>query len=364
MTQATSSTATSPLTRPVRIGLVGYGFGGSTFHAPLITSAPALELVGVLTSDPARVARLATDHPGVPALPTLEALVEAGAEAVAISSPSGTHSAMTERALELGLHVVCDKPFAVEAPAAAVTIEKAEALRRVVSVYQNRRWDSDFLTVRRLLAAGDLGDIHRYESRVERWAPAADPSSWKAGATPAQGGGMRLDLLTHLVDQAVVLFGPVASVYAELDIRRAGSAADDDDMLALHHVNGVRSHLITSKVSGDTSRRIHVNGSAGAYVVNGFDGQEAQLIAGRTPLTEGDSWGVEAPSAWGRIVRGDLSEPVESERGRWDTYYPAFAAAVRGEGPVPVEPREALRVLEILDAAVVSARENRIVTLA
>ena len=175
---------------------------------------------------------------------------------------------------------------------------------------------------------------------------------------------MRLDLLTHLVDQAVVLFGPVASVYAELDIRRAGSAADDDDMLALHHVNGVRSHLITSKVSGDTSRRIRVNGSAGAYVVNGFDGQEAELIAGRTPLTEGDSWGVEAPSAWGRIVCGDLSEPVESERGRWDTYYPAFAAAVRGEGPVPVEPREALRVLEILDAAVVSARENRIVTLA
>ena len=161
MTQATSSTATSPLTRPVRIGLVGYGFGGSTFHAPLITSAPSLELVAVLTSDPARVARLATDHPGVPALPTLEALVEAGAEAVAISSPSGTHSAMTERALELGLHVVCDKPFAVEAPAAAVTIEKAEALRRVVSVYQNRRWDSDFLTVRRLLAAGDLGEeIH------------------------------------------------------------------------------------------------------------------------------------------------------------------------------------------------------------
>jgi predicted dehydrogenase len=134
-------------------------------------------------------------------------------------------------------------------------------------------------------------------------------------------------------------------------------------MIALHHTSGVRTQVYASKVTGDTSRRFRISGSEGAYVVGGFDAQEDALLAGLTPATQGDAWGAESPAAWGHIRRGDESVVVASERGRWDTYYPAFAAAVRGEGPVPVDPRDAVRVLEILDAAAVSSRERRVVAL-
>ena len=348
---------------PVRIGLVGYGFGGRTFHAPLITSSPALQLVGVVTTSEQRVAALSADHPGLPAVASLSQLVELGAEAVAISTATGSHTVVAAEAIALGLHLVVDKPLAVDAANAAGTVAAARDAGVRLTVYQNRRWDSDFLTVRRLLAEGALGDVHRFESRVERWSPVADPSTWKVGATPEAGGGQRLDLITHLADQAVQLFGDVATVYAELDARRTGSASDDDAFLSLRHTSGVRSQLSASKVTGDTSRRIRVLGSEGAYVVGGFDGQEDALLAGRTPASEGDTWGVEDPAAWGAIHRGDEAVVVPSERGRWDTFYPAFAAAVRGEGPVPVDPREAVRVLEILDAALVSSRESRVVAL-
>ena len=348
---------------PVRIGLVGYGFGGRTFHAPLIASAESLELVGVVTTDPGRIAALGADHPGVPAVASLADLVALDAEAVVISTATGTHTSVAADAIALGLHLVVDKPLGVDAASAAATVAAADAAGRVLSVYQNRRWDSDFLTVRRLLDSGALGDVHRYESRVERWSPVADPSTWKAGSTPEEGGGLRLDLLTHLADQAVQLFGDVEAVYAELDARRPGSASDDDSLMSLRHVSGVRSQLVASKVTGDISRRLRVLGSQGAYVVGGFDAQEDALLAGRTPATEGDTWGVEDESAWGAIHRGAEIETVPSERGRWDTFYPAFAAAVRGEGPVPVDPREAVRVLEILDAALLSSRESRVVHL-
>lgn len=348
---------------PVRIGLVGYGFGGRTFHAPLIASSPGLDLVGVVTTSEGRVAQLAGDLPGVPAVGSLAELVGLGAEAVAISTATGSHTEVAAEAIALGLHLVVDKPLGVDAASAAATVAAAQAAGVVLSVYQNRRWDSDFLTVKRLLAEGTLGDVHRFESRVERWSPVADPTTWKAGATPEQGGGLRLDLLTHLVDQAVQLFGEVATVYAELDARRPGSASDDDAFASLLHVSGVRSQLMASKVTGDTTRRIRVLGSQGAYVVGGFDRQEAALLAGRTPATDGPAWGIESEPAWGSLHRGDEITKVPSERGRWDTFYPAFAAAVRGDGAVPVDPRDAVRVLEILDAALVSSREQRVVDL-
>jgi predicted dehydrogenase len=351
------------VSEPVRIGLVGYGFGGRTFHAPLIVSSPALDLVGVVTTSEARAAQLGADLPGVPAVRSLAELVDLGAEAVVISTATGSHTEVAAEAIALGLHLVVDKPLGVDAASAASTVAAAHDAGVELTVYQNRRWDSDFLTVKRLLAEGALGDVHRFESRVERWSPVADPTTWKAGATPEQGGGLRLDLLTHLADQAVQLFGEVATVYAELDARRAGSASDDDAFASLLHVSGVRSQLMASKVTGDTTRRIRVMGSQAAYVVGGFDRQEAALLAGHTPALEGDAWGIESEPAWGSLHRGDEISKVPSERGRWDTFYPAFAAAVRGEGEVPVDPRDAVRVLEILDAALASSREVRVVAL-
>jgi predicted dehydrogenase len=340
---------------PVRIGLAGYGFGGRWFHAPLLASADGCEFLGVVTRSPERRAELAREHPGVRAFGSLAELAAAGAEAVAISTPFDTHVALTREAIGLGLAVVCDKPFAPDAAAAQGLVDLAQREGVVLSTYQNRRWDSDLLTVRRLISEGALGEVTRMDSRFERFAPQPGP--------PAAGGGTLLDFGAHLVDQALLLFGPVATVYGELHAREDLGGRDDACFVALTHTSGVRSQLWGSWAEGAPGARFRITGTTGSYVVAGMDGQEDALIAGRSPASEGDRWGEEPAARWGRLHRGDAGEPVPSERGRWDTYYPAFAAAVRGEGAVPVDPSDSVEGLGVLDAARTSAAEQRVVTL-
>lgn len=338
----------------VRMGLVGYGTGGRVFHAPLIASADDCDFVGVVTRSPERRAELARSQPGIPAYDSLAALAAAGAEAVAISTPAATRVPLAREAVALGLAVVCDKPFAPDAAEAMDTVELAERAGVPLTVFQNRRWDSDFLTVRRLVADDVLGAVTRFESRFERWAP--------RGPRAAGGGGL-LDFGSHLVDQALQLLGPATSVYAEMHLRPDLDGRDDDFFIALTHRGGARSHLWGSWVQGAPGPRFRVTGTTGSYVVDALDGQEDALRTGRTPATEGDTWGVEPAQSWGRMQRGDESSVVESERGRWDSFYPAFAAAVRGRAPVPVDPRDAVACLRVLDAARVSAGEGAVVAV-
>ena len=337
---------------PVRFGLVGYGFGGRYFHAPLLATAPRCEFVGVVTTSPERRALVADEHPDVETFSALEDLAEAGVEAVAISTPADTHSSLSDQALRLGLHVVCDKPFANDATAALATVELAEHLGLQLSPYQNRRWDSDFLTVRSLVDAGSLGEVTEIESRFERYEPARGPG--------VAGGGTLRDFFSHLADQALVLFGPVEAVYADWRVRDTG--LDDDVFVALRHANGVRSRLWGSWSQGAPGLRFRVTGADGAYVVEGrMDGQEDELLAGETPRSRGDRWGHEPEERWGRIRRGsDEEEVVPTLPGAWHTYYPAFAAAVRGTGTVPVPARDAVEAARVLDAARRSAMSGTV----
>jgi predicted dehydrogenase len=339
---------------PVRFGLVGYGFGGRYFHAPLLAAAPECAFLGVVTTSAQRRDLLATEHPGATAFDSLEALAAAGAEAVSISTPADTHSTLTDAALDLGLAVVCDKPFALDAAAARASVERAERRGLVLAPYQNRRWDSDFLTVRSLVDRGELGTVTRFESRFERFTPDPGPG--------ASGGGTLLDFGAHLVDQALVLLGPVGTVYAEWRVRESG--LDDDVFVALTHSSGATSHLYGSWSEGAPGDRFRVTGSTGSYVVGGpMDGQEATLIAGQTPATLGAGWGAEPPERWGRVQRGDASETVPTVPGAWSTFYPAFAAAVRGTGDLPVDAADAVASLTVLDAARRSATERVVVRL-
>ncbi|MEI4280339.1 Gfo/Idh/MocA family oxidoreductase [Klenkia terrae] len=344
----------------VRFGLVGYGFGGRYFHAPLLAAAQGVDFLGVVTTSPERRALVAQEHPSAACFDSLEALVEAGAEAVAISTPADTHSPLTDRALDLGLAVVCDKPFALDAAAAQASVDRAAAAGLALAPYQNRRWDSDFLTLRRLVDEGALGEVRTLESRFERMSDGDGPG--------AAGGGTLRDFGSHLVDQALVLLGPVGSVFARWSLRESG--LDDDVLVVLDHVSGARSVLGGSWRTGAPGPRFRVVGTAGSYVVgdqvleNGMgamDGQEFALIAGTSPATA--DWGTEPETAWGRLQRGAESTVVPSERGRWDTFYPAFAAAVRGTGPVPVDPRDAVATARVLDAARRSATEGVVVSL-
>jgi predicted dehydrogenase len=339
---------------PVRFGLVGYGFGGRYFHAPLLASATECEFFGVVTSSPERRALATSEHPGVSTFGSLAELRDAGAEAVAISTPADTHSPLTDEALSLGLAVVCDKPFALDAEAARRSVELAERLGLPLSPYQNRRWDSDFLTLRALIADGALGELTRFESRFERLDPDPGP--------PPSGGGTLRDFGSHLVDQALALLGPVASVYAEWRLRENG--LDDDVFVALTHANGARSHLSGSWSQGAPGPRFRATGTTGTYVVTSLmDGQEEALVTGQTPATLGSDWGAEPAERWGRVHRGDDGEVVPTRNGAWNSFYPAFARAVRGEGPVPVDPRDAVATARVLDAARRSAIEGVVVPL-
>jgi predicted dehydrogenase len=232
---------------------------------------------------------------------------------------------------------------------------RQRGLSSPLTVYQNRRWDSDFRTVRKALADGLIGDAVRFESRFERFAPDPGP--------PAAGGGTLLDFGSHLVDQALVLFGAVRSVYAEMHTRNESMGLDDDVFIALTHASGVHSHLWGSWRQSAPGPRFRVTGTAASYiVVPSMDGQEDVLVAGHSPADHPD-WGTEPEERWGQVHRGGQRETLMSERGAWDRFYPEFATAVRGVGPMPVDPWDAVSTAEVLDAARTAAVSARVVSI-
>lgn len=339
----------------MRIGLVGYGKGGRYFHAPLIASLPGANFVGVVTRSPERRLELSQDYPKVLAFDTLAGLVANGVDAVVISTPLSSRRALILEAIELGVTVVSDKPFANDTAQARELVEAAERRGVLLSVYQNRRWDSDFLTVRKLIDNGVLGDITRFESRVERFSPKS--------VGKASGGGMLRDLGSHLVDQALLLFGPVSRVYAELSFATEDKELDHAFFVSLTHASGVISHLWGSCLQNCPGPRFRVSGTSGCYSVEGLDGQEAASLAGRSPKSEGDNWGVEEHRRWGWFEQGEHRERIPSERGCWNEYYRQLQDAVAGKGKNPVEPRDAVASAVVLDAARLSAQSGRVQSL-
>ncbi|HEU0302670.1 MAG TPA: Gfo/Idh/MocA family oxidoreductase [Longimicrobium sp.] len=346
----------------LRVGVIGYGLAGAVFHAPLVAAVPGMGVAAVVTSNPERAAQARADHPGVDVVDSGDRLWERADELdlVVVASPNRTHMPLARDALAAGLPVVIDKPMAATAEDARGLIDDARRRGLLLSVFQNRRWDGDFLTLRRLLADGALGDVHRFESRFERWRP-TPKQSWREKADPAEAGGTLYDLGSHLIDQALVLFGPVRQVYAELDRRRPGVEVDDDVFVALAHASGVRSHLWMSATAPEHDLRLRVLGNRAAYVKHGLDVQEEALRGGARPPDP--AWGEEPPGRWGRIGVEDDWTPVPTERGAWPDYYAGIAAALRDGTPPPVDAGDAVAGLEIIEAARRSAREGEVVRL-
>ncbi|MFI0501398.1 Gfo/Idh/MocA family oxidoreductase [Streptomyces albogriseolus] len=353
---------------PLRVGLVGYGLAGSVFHAPLIAATQGLALGTVVTSDPERQAQARAAYPDVRVAASADELWARAGELdlIVVASPNKTHVPLATAALEAGLPVVVDKPVAGTAAQARALSELAEKRGLLLSVFQNRRWDNDFLTLRRLIADGELGEVYRFESRFERWRPQLK-GGWRESGDPAEIGGLLYDLGSHVVDQALVLFGPVTSVYAETDVRREGARTDDDTFLALTHASGVRSHLYVSATTAQLGPRFRVLGSKAGYVKHGLDPQEAALREGSRPGVSGE-WGAEPEELWGRLGAGESpvtggGTPVRTLPGDYPAYYAAVARALLSDGPNPVTALEAAAALDILEAARRSAAEKVTVTL-
>ncbi len=346
----------------LRAAIVGYGLAGSVFHAPLIDSTPGLSVASIVTGDPGRQAEAGSAYPGARIVPDADELFERASEHdfAVVATPNRFHAPLARRALDAGLPVVVDKPLAPSAAEARELLEHAERAGLMLVPFLNRRWDSDQLTVRRLIGEGVLGEILRHESRFERWRPELAGDAWREETPPDQGGGVLLDIGPHLVDQALVLFGPVDRVYAEIEARRGG-AADDDVFVALRHASGTISQLWASLLAAAPGPRRRLLGGKAAYVVEPLDGQEEALRSGARP---GDGpWGVEPEEHWGRLSDGERSEAVETEPGAWPAFYAELARALREGGPAPVEPGDAVAGLEILDAARSSAESGEVVSL-
>ncbi|MFD5776628.1 Gfo/Idh/MocA family protein [Streptomyces fungicidicus] len=354
---------------PLRVGLVGYGLAGSVFHAPLIAATEGLALDTVVTSNPERQRQARAEFPDVRVAATPDELLARSGELdlIVIASPNKTHVPLATAALQAGLPVVVDKPLSGTAAEARELAALAEERGLLLSVFQNRRWDNDFLTLRKLLDDGELGDVYRFESRFERWRPQLK-GGWRESGDPAEIGGLLYDLGSHVVDQALVLFGPVTAVYAEAVVRRDGAQTDDDTFIALTHTSGVRSHLYVSATTAQLGPRFRVLGSKAGYVKHGLDPQEAALRDGDRPGTAGADWGTEPEELWGRVGAGESpvtggGSPVPTLPGDYPAYYAAVAKALLEGAPNPVTAREAAATLDVLEAARRSALEKVTVTL-
>ncbi|MFG2295365.1 Gfo/Idh/MocA family oxidoreductase [Streptomyces sp. NPDC048603] len=369
-TSSTSSPSPSNGSRPgspLRVGLIGYGLAGSVFHAPLVAATDGLVLDTVVTTRPDRREQARAEFPDARIAATADELFARtpAVDLIVIASPNKTHVPLATTALKAGIPVVVDKPLAATAAEARALAELAEQRGTFLSVFQNRRWDNDFLTLRRLIATGELGEIQRFESRFERWRPQLK-GGWRESGAPEEIGGLLYDLGSHLVDQALVLFGPAVRVYAETDTRRPGAETDDDTFIALTHANGVRSHLYMSATAAQLGPRFRVLGSSAGFVKYGLDPQEAALREGRRPT--GRPWGEEPEHCWGTVGSGESpltggGRPEPTAPGDYPAYYAAVAAALRNGGPAPVTAYEAAHALEVLEAARRSSAEGVTVPL-
>lgn len=361
-----SSHASGPRRTPLRVAIIGYGLAGSVFHAPLIASTPGMQVSAIVTSNAQRQEQARRRYPKAALLPNADEIWQYPTlyDLVVVAAANRSHVSLGLSALKAGLPVVIDKPMAGTVADAERLLEASRSSGKLLSVFQNRRWDNDFQTVRKLLDAGSLGPITRFESRYDRYRPAPRQQAWRESADPSDVGGLLYDLGSHLIDQALVLFGKPVSVYAELAQRRPGAQVDDDSFIALQFP-GHYAHLWMSVVARIPGQRFRISGLHGAYEKWGLDPQEDALRQGKLPGDAG--WGIEPKESWGRLsteVGGlHFDGQIETLPGAYEQYYALLRDALLHSTPPPVDPADAVETLRVIEAAQISVRESRIVSL-
>ncbi len=341
----------------VGVGLIGYGLAGAIFHAPIIAAVPSLALRKIVSS---RTEEIARDHPGAEVVSDAEALLaDPQIELVVIATPNPTHAPLARRALEAGKHVVVEKPFVVHTAEADELLRLAAERERVLSVYHNRRWDGDFQTVKQCIESGILGRIATYESHFDRYRPQVR-DRWRERDEP--GSGALYDLGSHLIDQALHLFGLPETVLADVGAQRAGALTDDYFHLLLGY-GELRVILHSGALVRQPAFRFAVHGDRGSLLKRGLDPQEEQLKQGVRP---GDpAWGVDPATQYAELVTEVDGLPVhariETLPGSYETFYEGIARAILEGAPAPVAPADARNTIAVIEAALRSSREGRVV---
>jgi len=339
----------------IQVALIGYGYAGRTFHAPLIRATPGLELTAITSSRPERVR---ADLPRILVVPSPEeAWALPSVELVVIATPNDTHVPIATGALAAGKHVVLEKPFAPTLEEARALASLAKSTHRVLAVFQNRRWDGDFLAVTDLVARAVLGELSHFESHFDRYRPLVrDRWRERAGA----GSGLWRDLGPHLVDQALRLFGLPDRVTASLAAQRAGAQSDDWAHVILEY-SRLRAILHTSVLVAAPLPRFIVHGRAGSWIKYGVDVQERQLVAALTPQDAGSTHDTEHALLVDGLSGTESETPIP--RGDYRQFYMQVRDALRGAGSNPVPPEQVLPVIAVVETAIRSSAEGRALTL-
>lgn len=336
----------------IGVGLVGFGLSGRIFHAPFVAAHPRLQLHAVVQRNDTKAADI---YPGTRIVPSLEALLEDDAvKLVIITTPNPLHASMAKRALEAGRHVLLEKPFTVTTAEADELIELAENSGRVLSVFQNRRFDGDFLTLRQVIDEGKLGEVLDYEAHFDRYSPVR-PERWRERDEP--GSGILYDLGSHLIDQALVLFGMPGTVRADIRRQRADSRVDDYFSIELDY-GRLRARLQAGMLVRRPGPHFAVHGSRGSFVKYGMDPQEAALYEGQTP---DKAIGEEPEAQWGELVTDDDRRSIQrvpTRPGRYMTFFDELADAIEGKPSSVADPRWSRETIRIIECAFESSREN------
>ncbi len=351
----------------IQVGLIGFGFAGRIFHSNVIQAVEGLELAAIVQRTGSEAAAA---FPHVRVLTSVEELLQdSSIQLVVVATPNATHLPIARQCLLAGRDVVIDKPFALSSAEAAELVQLARERGRLLSVYQNRRWDGDFLTVRKLLENEQLGRLVMFESHYDRFRQLPRLHAWREDGGP--GGGVLFDLGAHVVDQALVLFGVPASVWASVRIEREGARVDDAFDLYLHYPashaqatpSGLSVWLRATCLARSPGARFTLNGTRGTFRKFGMDPQEAHLLAG--DVFSSKPWGVEGPEHWGTLTLDEggeaVSTPIPTEAGDYRGYYINIRDALHGNAALAVTPLQAWRTMRVLEMAMESSRSGNTV---
>ena len=333
----------------MNVGLVGFGFAGQVFHAPVMRAVTGLRLTTIVRrsgeSDPR--------YPGVEFVRSVDELLGRAVDLVVIATPNPTHHAIAKQCLLAGRHVVVDKPFTTTVAEAEDLVQLARAQQRVLSVYQNRRYVGDFVTLQHLLSEGVLGRVTTFESHFDRFRPALKPGAWRE--QPQPGSGLWFDLGAHLLDQALVLFGMPQAIGADIRVERDGGVTDDAFHVTLYYPR-LRAFLRASMLAATPGPTFAVHGTAGSFVKYGLDPQEAALKSGRTP--DEPNWDVEPAELHGKLSTSESTRTVPTIPSSFTRYYENVRDAILGNAPLAVTPEQALDIMRGLSLAVASSRRR------
>ncbi|HWA93430.1 MAG TPA: Gfo/Idh/MocA family oxidoreductase [Terracidiphilus sp.] len=339
----------------IRVGLIGFGLAGRVFHAPLISSVEGLELAAVVERKSSNAAAL---YPDIHTYRSVEELLaDPSIKLIVVATPNATHHSVAMRSLEAAKHVIVDKPVGMSTGEIAELMELAGGLGLKLIPFHNRRWDSDFQTIQKLLDEKSLGSLVHFESTFDRWRPGLSTRAWKE---EADQGGLLFDLGTHLIDQALHLFGYPDFVGAEVKKERDGEGATDAFTVRLHYYTGLTVNLSANLLSTQPRPRFHLRGTRGNFVKWGLDGQEAAL--GSITRIDNPHWGVEPEETWGTLAVGNEGT-IESSKpqpipGDYRAFYAGVRDAILNNGPVPVAALDAWRTVRVLEYALESSAKG------